>query len=167
MCKKSLSEENFRIRKDGQCRYLDYRCRECEKSKAAEYRIQPGYYEHRKIYKKNKSKDIKFHIQEKISQWRKKTPHSNLETDYLVDLFNNQNGLCYYTNAPMIIGGDRSKELNDFLSLDKLDPIKGYMKGNVVWCTYLVNTVKQSMNETEFYSFLELILKIKNDRIFI
>lgn len=163
-CKRLLPSDSFRIRQDGNCFYLEPKCRECERQDAAEYRSRPGYYEHRKVYKRSKATDIKFHVQEKISSWRAKSENSDLDTEYLVKLYNDQNGLCYYTDTKMIVGGDRNKELNNFLSLDKLNPDQGYIKGNVVWCLYLVNTMKQNMTEQQFYLFIENIVQIKNGR---
>lgn len=91
----------------------------------------------------------------------------NITTDYLLNLYNQQNGKCYYTNENMVVTiGTRTLLLNT-ASLEKLNPIKGYTIGNVVWCTYLVNTMKQNMNELEFYKYLKTILinkdKLKND----
>lgn len=61
----------------------------------------------------------------------------------------------------MVFGWVNGKINSDTLSLDKLDPSKGYIKGNVVWCSYLINTMKQNMTEEQFYTFIEGILKFK------
>jgi hypothetical protein len=62
----------------------------------------------------------------------------------------------------MIFGWVDGKIHHNSLSLDKLDPKLGYIKGNVVWCTYLINTMKQDMTEKEFYDFIQTILEKKN-----
>jgi hypothetical protein len=164
-CEISLPIENFRIRKDSE-KYTWYEsnCRGCENLRAEEYRNQPGYYERRKKYKAAKAGNIKFHIQERISQWRTKTLGSDLDTDYLLEIYNNQNGLCYYSQKEMIVGAQRGSAKPDSLSLDRLTPSKGYVKGNVVWCTYLTNTMKQDMTEDEFYIFMQNILKVKDGK---
>jgi hypothetical protein len=51
------------------------------------------------------------------------------------------------------------------ISLDKLTPSKGYTKGNVVWCTYLINTCKNMLTEDEFYKICAKILSVKNSGI--
>lgn len=44
------------------------------------------------------------------------------------------------------------------ISLDKKTPQNGYMVGNVVFCTFWINTMKGRRTEAEFYSTMELIL---------
>ena len=53
----------------------------------------------------------------------------NLTADYLYDLFIKQNGRCVYTNEKMRI---EPKSLLT-LSLDRIIPKLGYVKGNVQW----------------------------------
>lgn len=113
----------------------------------------------RKNYRDSKIGDIKFFVQERISGWRKKTPDSDLTTDYLVTLFETQSGRCYYSNVPLTFNRGKETILPDSLSLDRLTPDLGYVIGNVVWCSYLTNTMKQQMSENQFYMFLWNILK--------
>lgn len=160
-CKKDLPSTFFRSRNDDNCVYLESKCRNCEKEVAVEYRSKPGYYDKRRKYKASKARDIKFHVQEKISQWRGKTAGSDLDSQYLIDLFNSQSGLCFYTSRPMVLGARKGVAQPDSLSLDRLVPEKGYTKGNVVWCCYLVNTMKQNLSEEEFYLYIKNILHVR------
>lgn len=59
----------------------------------------------------------------------------------------------------MVFGWVNGKVYRQTMSLDKLDPDKGYIQGNVVWCSYLTNTMKQNMKEDEFYILLSSILE--------
>lgn len=45
----------------------------------------------------------------------------------------------------------------DSPSLDRLNPNEGYVKKNVVWCTFSVNSFKQSLNYEEFMTQLSKI----------
>lgn len=84
---------------------------------------------------------------------------SDLTVEYLVELYSQQNGCCYYSNEKMVFGWIDGKVQHNTLSLDKLDPTKGYVKENVVWCSYLANTMKQDMNEQQFYNYMLKILE--------
>lgn len=55
-----------------------------------------------------------------------------------------------------------SKVEYNCMSLDKLDPDKGYMIDNVVFCCYGINTMKWNNTEEEFYDLMIKILKYKN-----
>ncbi len=85
----------------------------------------------------------KYWISEKISYWRSKYPEvkSDLTTEYLLNIWNEQDGKCYYTGEPMIFGARQGKAIPNSASLDRLIPELGYVKGNVVWCTFFCNTM--------------------------
>lgn len=148
-------------------KYKRYRpeCIGCSKQKFNSY-IEENHdlvyskkKENHKIHKNN----IRFHVQNKIATWRKASIIlSDLTVDYLVQLYEQQDGYCYYSNEKMIFGWVDGKVHHNSLSLDKLDPNRGYIQGNVVWCSYLVNTMKQNMSESQFYTYLQNILRNKN-----
>lgn len=124
------------------------------------YRIGKDYSEtHRLRHRGN----IKVYIQTRINGWR----GGDLTVDYLVGLYNAQQGRCFYSGLTMIFdaaSGHGSPKAST-MSLDKQDPARGYVQGNVVWCTYLVNTMKQNMPEREFYAFLESLLAYRDSRL--
>lgn len=65
----------------------------------------------------------------------------NLTLDDLIDQFNHQNGKCFYTDIDLDyrygVGHNRNG-----LSIDKIIPELGYVKGNVVFCSFRVNSAK-------------------------
>jgi hypothetical protein len=84
----------------------------------------------------------------------------DLDKEYLLDIFERQDGKCYYSGIKMNIVKDDDLSVHDPLkmSLDCVDPDKGYIKGNVVWSAYCVNTFKQKMSQTEMLRVCESIL---------
>jgi len=48
----------------------------------------------------------------------------------------------------------------DGLSLDRLEPEKGYIEGNVVFCKCSINTMKGPLTETGFYQRMQQILQV-------
>lgn len=142
------------------------RCCECESIDRTEYaKTNPDKIKRAadKYHDKNHG-TIKYHVQEKISSWKKASiVQSDLTCEYLIDLYNHQNGCCHYSGEKMIFGWVNGKPHHNSISLDKLDPAKGYVQGNVVWCGYLVNTMKQNMTEEQFYTFIGSLLKRKEN----
>lgn len=61
--------------------------------------------------------------------------------DQLVNQWNSQNGCCYYTGIPM----STEYNLRETVSIDKIDPMLGYVDGNVVLCCLIVNIMKLDM----------------------
>lgn len=107
-----------------------------------------------------KIKNIEKWIRSKIRSWKRRTISSNLTFEYLMKLYELQNGKCYYTNKPLKIlhASEWKTNFRESISLDRLDPEKGYVKGNVVYCLYSINTMKGSFTEMNFYNLMKDIL---------
>ena len=111
-------------------------------------------------------KALKWYFTRHMGAYKRRTkldnlPKCNLDADYLVELFHRQNGKCFYTQNILIWNNyGKKKACWDSMSLDRKIPNKGYVKGNVVLCTYFVNTSKGKLTHKEFYKFCETILKI-------
>jgi hypothetical protein len=117
----------------------------------------------KKQYRRRRMGEIRYYIQERISEWRKKAgPPSDLTVDYLVDLYQQQKGKCYYSGITLFLNARKGHAVPNSISLDRLDPHKGYTQGNVVWCTYFVNTMKGKLTESEFLGLLRQILKTRS-----
>lgn len=84
----------------------------------------------------------------------------DLTADHLVQLWREQSGLCYYTGMTMDLQattGDRKSPHIDFPSIDKLDPASGYVVGNVAWCTWGINRMKNNLTRDQFISFCRTV----------
>lgn len=80
----------------------------------------------------------------------------NLDSDYLITQFEEQERRCYYTGQFLdftLVTSKRNSPHRDFPSLDRREPSLGYVKGNVVWCRYAVNRMKNDLTEKEFLGF--------------
>ena len=114
--------------------------------------------EYRRLIKSQKR--IRPFICDRLSGWKKKTQNSNLTVDYLEKLYYKQNKKCYYTGVTLEFSVGVPHR--NGLSLDRKNPKKGYVKGNVVWCSYFVNTMKGNLTEVKFYTLLTTILKTRS-----
>lgn len=107
--------------------------------------------------------DINYFITNRVmnvkNRVKKKKIDFDIDSEYMIELWEKQGGKCYYTKLDM---GRTMKQVGfqawDAPSIDRLDPGKGYTKGNVVWCISSVNSFKQSLTETQF---LEMLKKIE------
>lgn len=157
-CNLALDASSFRERikrqKEKEYKYLNSICRDCEKIERKVNRT-PDY---RKEYKLRKQAldPVKFHIQERISTWRKKANNPELSVEFLVGLWGMQQGMCYYTKQPMVLTGTTSTRW-DNASLDRLNPKLGYIEGNLVWCTYRANSMKGQLNLPDFIELCRVI----------
>lgn len=78
--------------------------------------------------------------------------------DHLLVLFNNQQGLCYYTGRPMYFGSGT----DDSVSLDRINSLLGYTPDNIVLCQYKVNVVKNNLTISELLEFCKDVLSTLN-----
>lgn len=112
--------------------------------------------------KQKKCSDISFYLKTRCNQLRYKASKNailfDLTPEYLLELFNSQNGRCYYTEEYLKI--DNSIAKHDSLSVDRLTPDKGYTKGNVVLCTQAINSMKNDLTEEQFQNFLREKIRI-------
>ena len=79
-----------------------------------------------RIKRRAKSKEIEF----------------DLDIDYLVSLWNKQNGLCWYTKREM----NFTTHSPELFSLDRKDSNLGYTKDNVIWCCWTANNIKADIS---------------------
>ena len=72
----------------------------------------------------------------------------NLTSKYLIDLWNKQQGKCFYTDIDLEFELRQGTKGNT-VSVDKIIPEKGYVKGNVVLCANRINTIKHNVTLEE------------------
>src|ERR1035437_203970 len=71
---------------------------------------------------------------------------------YLWRLYRQQGGLCALSGLPITIR-KMSQSRRDSLtsaSLDRIDPKRGYLKGNVQWVCLVLNYMKRDLTQIEF-----------------
>ncbi len=182
VCSKILPITEFYIRKD---RNLPIsRCKTCNHIASKKSYTKLTLDERNKKVADNKHwrddqikrGNLKVFFTQKLCSYKSTAKTHNLPfdltTDYLIELFIKQQRMCYYTDKELTLvsfrgDGKRVVNLPNYhyqASLDKLEPKKGYVKGNVVWCGWLVNTCKNLMNENEFYELCKTVVNKKRMR---
>lgn len=85
----------------------------------------------------------------------------NVTIEYLWDLFEKQNGKCYYTKEEIILKPKNQKGIT--ASLDRVNSNIGYEIGNVVWVHKDINKMKMEFPEDRFFYLCELVVNnLKN-----
>jgi len=83
----------------------------------------------------------------------------NLTPEYLLEIYNKQKGLCYYSGIKMEIALKGYTCNNYVLSIDRINSYGGYTKENVVLCCDAVNTMKMQMVTEEFINICKKIVE--------
>lgn len=63
----------------------------------------------------------------------------DITEDYMLDLLEKQRGRCAYTNIKMNYG--RIGDMSFICSMERIDPLKGYIQGNVMFICYELNVI--------------------------
>lgn len=135
-------------------------CRECYNKQEAVIKCNKS--RSRRFKYSIENGDIEFYIKRRIGTIKSRANKNHIEFDLNIDdllsLWQNQKGLCFYSGIPM----KNSMKQDGFQSwdgpsLDRVDPSKGYVKGNVVWCIFGINSFKQSLDLISFEAILKSI----------
>ncbi len=71
---------------------------------------------------------------------------------FLIDLYEKQNGCCFYSGIALELEPGRYS-----ISVDKKDPTGGYTEDNVVLCCWVINNMKSNLDIDEFVHICQLI----------
>lgn len=123
-------------------------------------------------YKKRKRKSVEFKKSEGLKQkerrvrlWQNTLIHDSkrkgmehtLTVEDIKEMYNKQNGLCYWFKIPLIPSNENKHPQQP--SLDRLDRKKGYTKDNVVLCCYSANIGRNENSLDTWKNFLNLLFK--------
>ena len=86
---------------------------------------------------------------------RRKQLDLTITREYIKNLWNKQNGRCFWTQVPMITGGGGRHPQQ--VSLDRIDSTKGYTPDNVVLSCLFANYGKCDISIKTFFEFLRIL----------
>lgn len=79
-------------------------------------------------------------------------PECDLTTEYVLSLFNEQHGLCYWLGIPIVPSIETRDPRRP--SLDRIETAKGYVRGNVLLCTTFANMGRSALSAEKFAIFV-------------
>jgi hypothetical protein len=150
--------------------------REELRKKAIEY-----YHENRQAYaarKKNWYETNKTQFIVKVKKWKKETVvgffysklqrlknnaknrglEINIDHKYLMKLYEDQKEMCPLTGRKLLLMKG-SEDIPDRLSVDRVDPEKGYVSGNVRLVTWQANSARRSWDDHQLLKFAKDVVK--------
>lgn len=90
--------------------------------------------------------------------------------EYLYDLFLKQDAKCALSNEvitlnPHYIREQRKSGISQTASVDRIDPSKGYVEGNVQWVSIRINFMKGCLSQEDFVCLCKLVGEKHNSNI--
>ena len=149
--------ENFHVKKYYKSGTIGFNvwCKKCKNDYGAEITA---------ISRQNPEK----FITKKLTTYKSRSKEQNrpfdLDAEYLIQLWNFQNGKCFYTGEAIDFTLTTVSQNYPHMltpSLDRLSPMRGYVKGNVVWCSYKINRMKSDLTYKEFIELSMTVLRNK------
>lgn len=96
---------------------------------------------------KNRNRDLQSQIKYKLTCLKQRAKREKIafeiSAEFLLDLWNKQRGLCFYTDIPLTVEAGTGRKPNS-MSVDRLIYNEGYTSGNIVLCADRINTMKQN-----------------------
>lgn len=142
-------------------------CKICNAKRAAEWRKNRPTYRGSGRIKSIPLQDrmlmsaIRHRLKDAKARCKKFNKQLTVDDLYLYELFKAQNRVCALTGAPLIV------EIGHplCLSLDQIDPTKGYTEGNVQWLAWVVNRAKGDLSTEDFVDMCEAVINRKVQRL--
>lgn len=107
---------------------------------------------------------FKYHANKARSRSKQRGEKTNINVEYLKELWEKQNGICPYTGIKMEISrtsqDEDIKKTPTKASLDRIDPNIGYIKGNVEFVCYCINVMKNDFTKEQTLNFINKIKSV-------
>ena len=167
--RKGLGVTNFKANKPAPS-MMDERkktCKECDAAYAREFRKNNKNYRGSGITSKYSMDErlVVSAVGSRLADARSRaklgfaTVSPDLGRDWLYTLFQSQNGKCALSGVTLRV--ERKHPVS--LSLDQIEPSKGYIKGNVQWVAWAVNRAKGDMSTEMFQDMCRQVTERCND----
>lgn len=106
-------------------------------------------------YETNKVRFFRLKLDGVKKRCKEKGIRYDLTPEYCIELYEGQDKKCFYTDEKLILlikkDNHRAK---GHISFDRVDPTRGYEKGNVVLCQNRVNTIKSDCSLEEMKAWM-------------
>ena len=123
-------------------------------------------HEHLKKYSKENVKYVLPHcgnmrddftgLREHFRRVKKRKHYYDVGLEDLLELWNNQKGICPYSGVKLLHPNEGGNNLNT-ASLDRIDSKIGYVKGNLQFISIICNQAKNSLTHEEMLTFLKTV----------
>lgn len=142
--------------KDGK---LSKMCKECFNAHPAVQRYEKKrQVELRNAFHNDPTRYFKTRLSSIASHCKRDSIPFDITYDFAISLWQQQDGKCFYSGIPMARTMNQDGfQCWDAPSLDRKQPSQGYVRENVVWCCFGVNSFKQTLTDQQFADVIERI----------
>lgn len=134
-------------------------CKDCQRDR---------YYHERQRLFENDDLALRYKLQQALKGTKRRSREKNifndLTLDYLMYLWEKQNGKCALTGMQMTYKFYEGR-VNSNLSVDRIDSTKGYSKDNVQLVCMAANQMKNDLSMGEFIEMCEAVLTLEREKI--
>ena len=149
-------KRKYRQRADVKVQRREYRIKTLGRTKEYRERSKDKLRENAQAYYvENKSRMLKYSKKYsegfvgRYSSWKGKARRRNLAWGVTKEYLRTLPATCRYTGEELTF--ERNKP--NTISLDRIDSSKGYIEGNVCFCSTPINLMKSTHTEEEFFEF--------------
>ena len=120
--------------------------------------------EYHSLYKKNNKEKLKIHYKKKwhinlIRATRiKRKGYFDINSDFLLELYNKQEGKCYWFGVDLVTDSLVKHPFQP--SIDRLDNSKGYEKDNVVISSLIANFSRNDFDQNLWKEAIDKIINL-------
>lgn len=151
VCLRILNIEDFEKRHDKKGDFTRKVCRTCHQEK-------------RLSNFSNSPENFLRNLHTQLKSSRKDTHAWEIDYDYILQIWNNQNGKCALSGLDLMYHkGSGPTWFN--VSIDRKNSNKDYVVGNIQLVCSAVNMMKQSMNDVDFIWWCKTITTYKENNI--
>lgn len=96
-----------------------------------------------------------------ISRAKRTNIPCDIDTEFIIDLLKKQQYKCALSGLPLSTSKVNTKMYSDpnTVSIDRIDPTKGYMKNNVRLITFMANSCKGRWTDKQVLEFCHGVIK--------
>ena len=157
-----LTSEIKRRKKNGKNKFY------CNSSCASKHKTlhlkqyQNHFKEVKYVRHPDKYSDFRWYIKQIKKGSKKKELSSDIDLEYLSQLWLTQDGKCPITKQKLTLRTHHNykiKKSPDMASLDRIDNNKGYIKGNVRFVSLMYNYAKNIYTDEDVVKFCQLVVE--------
>lgn len=134
-------------------------CKDCQRER---------YYRERQRLFEDDDLALRYKLQQALKGTKRRSKEKNIYNDLTIDflmyLWEKQDGKCALTGIPMTYKFYEGR-VNTNLSVDRIDSTKGYAKENVQLVCMAANQMKNDLSMEEFLEMCESVLALERERI--
>ena len=112
----------------------------------------------REYARKRRALSPRMNLQAALSNKRHRGEHVTITVDYLMGIWNEQNGKCALSGIPMTWAPGHCGPTPTSISIDRLDPTRGYEAGNLRLLCHAINSFRLRMTDRELFEMAKALV---------